>query len=138
VRINDDLFPAALGNVARQDSEPAIPGRPDSEWVTNFNEVLRHRLQYNLARPPDVFFRPEKTPHSFSAYAQGRICSRCLDASHLFVAISSPAYYCRSMMVQNGARSIYRATRSPSGGGGTGICDSYDLRKEKIIRALLA
>lgn len=77
---------------ACQDNVPALPGRPESEWVTTFQQVLRGKLQYYLGRPAEIFFDRGDLSGNSALTAE---IEAALDGSHLFVAISSPTYYRR-------------------------------------------
>ena len=77
---------------AHSDNKPAIPNRAESEWVTTFHNVLVNRVGYYLGRPVDSFFdRGDLSGNS----ALSPEIETGLGSSHLFVAISSPAYYRR-------------------------------------------
>ena len=77
---------------AALDNKPAIPGRPEYEWVTTFHGVLLTKLQYYLGREADTFF--DRGDLSGNSALTPEI-EAALNDSHLFVAISSPAYYAR-------------------------------------------
>ncbi len=77
---------------AHSDNKPAIPNRAESEWITTFQNVLTNRVGYYLGRPVDSFF--DRGDLSGNSALTPEIESG-LTSSHLFVAISSPAYYRR-------------------------------------------
>jgi hypothetical protein len=77
---------------ATLDNIPAIPGRPEYEWVTTFHGVLTTKLQYFLGREADTFF--DRGDLSGNSALTPEI-DAALENSRLFVAISSPAYYAR-------------------------------------------
>jgi hypothetical protein len=77
---------------ATLDNKPVIPGRAEYEWVTTFHGVLLTKLQYFLGREVDTFF--DRGDLSGNSALTPEI-DAALDSSHLFVAISSPAYYAR-------------------------------------------
>jgi len=77
---------------AALDNKPAIPGRPEYEWVTTFHGVLLTKLQYYLGREADTFF--DRGDLSGNSALTPEI-EAALNDSHLFVAISSPSYYAR-------------------------------------------
>jgi hypothetical protein len=77
---------------AALDNKPAIPGRPEYEWVTTFHGVLLTKLQYYLGREADTFF--DRGDLSGNSALTPEI-EAALKDSHLFVAISSPSYYAR-------------------------------------------
>src|SRR6266446_254357 len=95
---------------ACMDNEPAIPGRPNSAWVTTFREVLFGRLKGLLAREPNVFF--DNSDLSGNSALTPRI-EAALNDSHLFVAISSPAYYARPWCKLERTRFIARLQPNP-------------------------
>jgi hypothetical protein len=92
------------------DNEPAIPGRPDSAWVTTFCDALSGRLQFYLQREAQPFF--DTGDLSGNSALTPRIQDG-IDNSHLFVAISSPTYYARPWCKLERDRFIARLGPNP-------------------------
>ncbi|HYJ03843.1 MAG TPA: toll/interleukin-1 receptor domain-containing protein [Chthoniobacterales bacterium] len=92
------------------DNEPAIPGRPESAWVTTFSEALCGRLQFYLQREANPFF---DTGDVSGVSALTPKIEGGIDGSHVFVAISSPTYYARPWCKLERDRFIKRLGPNP-------------------------
>jgi hypothetical protein len=92
------------------DDKPAIPGRPDSAWITTFREALNGRLQFYLRREVDAFFDNQELSGNSALTPK---IEAALDNAHLFVAISSPTYYARPWCKLERARFLARLQPNP-------------------------
>jgi hypothetical protein len=74
------------------DDEEAVPAMAESKWITTFRELLSRRLKKLLTRDVDVFFDSENLRGNSALSLR---LQNAVGDSHLFVAISSRAYYTR-------------------------------------------